>query len=227
MKFLRSLAVALGLGFGAFGLAVGATALLPFEGPGQSLTGYTAMPCCENTIPAFNAVINSINSLLNLNNANTAVALKGPTGKLFSQTGPISSLATTQALTISTYTTPANTFDTGGRTLRIHAEFHTVANFDSKSFACGWGGAQVTKTVTTDSGSAGTCDFYVTQGPTADTQMMSGRIIFGTTPTIAVLAGTTTGSGTQASAQNAYFEVATPTTAGDVIIDNFEIFYDN
>jgi hypothetical protein len=152
-------------------------------------------------------------------------------GRLYSQIGPIESFGTTTAgVTVATYLVPANTFDVAGRTLHIHADFHTLTSTDSKSIACGFGNNVVTATyaVTSVTGTAyGTCDMIVVQGTTANTQMYAGRIILGTTPLVATYSSATTNSATTANAVNAMVEIAVPTAAGDLLVDDVEITYDN
>ena len=231
MKQLRKILA--GLMVGALAVGSGgalATNLSYFTGP--SGTNPIQFP---SILTDFNVFVNSVNAALaplGLNSINTAQTTFGPIGRVYTQTGPFTALATNASgVTIGTYTIPANSFDIAGRTIRIHTDWHKAANFDAASIGCGVGGNIVTMAIpTTDNGGhEGSCDFVVTEGATANTQMASGHIFYGKTTTvnIADLVGTTSNSFTAANGVAAYVGVGTPTAAGDVIIDNFEVDFEN
>lgn len=229
-RFLHAAAVALGLILG--GGILSWAALVDFTGPGGS-NPINFTPVLSD----LNTLINNITNNYALGNANATVGPGlNPSGRLYSRVGPVQGLATnTTGVTIDTYTIPFNAFDTGGRTMRAVYDFHTGTNFDAKSFGCGFASAIATQTVAaTDGGKTGfgRCELTIVQGATANTVMVTGRLIYFdagasiTTQATASVPGTTiTNSTTQSTA--VYFGVGTPTNVQDVNLDSAEIFYDD
>lgn len=213
------------------GLGVGAIAGLPLFTPPGNLSTSVNFP---SSMADLNTLIQYLYTYGGFGNANGNVGLLGPSGRLNTQVGPTTDLAANiGGVTIATYTIPANAFDIPGRTLKIHVNFHTSANFNSRSAECGVGANVVTITIaTTSKAGQGTCDFIVTAGTTANTQMFAGTIIFATTSAttaqVAELQGTVSNSITSATGTPAaYFAVADPTASADIVMDNFEVTYES
>lgn len=224
MKKLRNAVVAFLIGAVALGAGgVSAGALKLFTGPaGSNPIQFPA------DLADLNNLINTLLSQANLGGGNSAVGSGlGISGEIYSQVGPTTALAAAQGgVTIATYTVPFNAFAVQGQSMRLVADWHDAANYDSKSFACGYGTAILTETIT-GTGDVGRCEMTITEGATANTVMVSGRMIVGTTATanVQLTPVTVLNSTTQSTAT--FFEVSNPTSAGDVKLDNFEIYYDN
>ena len=231
MKQLRKILA--GLAIGAIAIGSGgalATSLSYFTGP--SGTNPIQFPSILTDFNVFVTAVNNALAPLGLSNINTVQTTFGPIGRVYTQTGPTTALATnTGGVTLATYTIPAGSLDVAGRTVRIRMSFHKAANFDQANVGCGIAGDIVTMNIpTTDNGGQeGECDFAMTQGVTANTQMFSGNLFYSgkTTVNQASLVGTTTTSFTTTNAVSAYGAVGTPTGAGDIVIDNFEVTYEN
>ena len=221
-KFLRSLALAAGLSLGGFGLAFSTNLAL--------LTNQTVIN--PSVLADLNQLIININASLaplGLNVINTAQTTFAPEGYVYRIVGPIYSTAATTLTTLASFTLPANSFDIAGRTVKIHAAFHSANNSDNKTYNCSFSSVSLTSAVLADTGlkGGGVCDLLVTEGVTANTQMVSGSMIIGSTPSIAVLLPLTQ-VGTVSSGLTAWVgSVDGSASAGDSMFDEFTVEYGN
>lgn len=218
-QFLKSCALAAGLALGGFALA-GASQLV-------LLTNQTIIN--PSVLADLNNVINTINSSLGLNSIN-AITTTPPEGYIWRQVGPIYSTTATTLTTLVSYTLPGGSFDAPFRTIKIHTAFHSADTpGTNKTYNCSFSSISLTSATVADSGlkGGGYCDLLVTEGLTANTQMVSGLMVWGSTPEIVTLAPATQ-TGTTSSGLTAWSGSLQGTgNAGDTIIDEFTVEYAN
>lgn len=102
----------------------------------------------------------------------------GRSSVIFGNTAVAATATGTTEQILATYSLPANALNTVGRRLRVHAQFSTAANVNTKTFRL-YFGTQVISNSTAVSAAGSVLDLYITKSG-ANTQIVTGSGYAGT-----------------------------------------------